>query len=176
MSRGLISLLSLAVIVSACSDSDSNSDASVASSPAATDAPSSADATTTTSMPSTPTGGLVVPECNDVEFGSCVAGFVLDDGLFYSLSCSAVRNSAVSDEVIGEGDFEGRMVTVHTLREIPRTVMVAVSLPGGVCAEGDRVLSEWSMAFPQGAENGALIEAVCTAGELSAAQREANDC
>lgn len=117
-----------------------------------------------------------MPECNDVELGACVAGFVLDDGIFYNLSCSAVRESAVSDEVIGEGEFEGEMVVVHTLETVPRSVMIAVSLPGGICAEGDQVLSDWSMAFPQGADPESLTEAICDAGELSAAQSEANDC
>jgi hypothetical protein len=54
--------------------------------------------------------------------------------------------------------------------------MIAVGLPGGLCAEGDQVLSEWSMAFPQGADPESPMEAICDAGELSAAQREANDC
>jgi hypothetical protein len=171
-----MTLLFLAVVVSACSDAAPNAGGSPSSSLPTPEAPPSMDATTTTSLPAAPAGGLVVPECDDVEVGLCVAGFVLDDGLFYNLSCSAVRDSAVSDEVIGEGEFEGEMVVVYTLETVPRTVMIAVSLPGGLCAEGDQVLSDWSMAFPQGADSTALMEAVCDAGEFSAAQSEANDC
>ena len=158
MRRGLIALLVGLALIPACSDA------------------ASVDAATSTSMMIAPAGGLIVPECDDVELGACAAGFVLDDGIFYNLGCTAIRDSAVSDEMIGEGQLEGETVTVNTLDEIPGTVMVAVSLSGGLCAEGDRVLSDWSMAFPQGVDNEALLEAVCAVGEMTATQREANDC
>lgn len=158
MSKGLMALVVGAALLPACSGV------------------ASVDATTSTSTVIAPDGGLIVPECDDVELGACAAGFVLDDGVFYNLGCGAVRDSAVSDEVIGEGEIEGEMVTVNTLDGMPRTLMVAVSLPGGLCAEGDRVLSDWSMAFPQGVDNEALVEAVCAVGEMTATQREVNDC
>ena len=154
-------LLAAAAILSACSDVASEPDPSV---PMATMA----------TLPPAPTGGLVVPECNDT--GMCAAGFVLDDGVFYNLDCGAVRSSAVSDEVIGSGEFEGQIVSVNTVEGVSRNVMVAVSLPGGLCAEGDEAVTGWSMAFPQGADQDAVLEAACEFGELSAAQRRANGC
>lgn len=176
MRRGLTTVLLVGVVLSACSDAAPNAAASPTSSLATTETSLPLDTSSTTSLPAAPTGGLFVPECNDVDLGVCAAGFVLDDGMFYNLSCSAVRDSAVSEEVIGEGEFEGEMVVVHTLETVPRSVMIAVSLPGGLCAEGDQVLSDWSMAFPQGANQESLTEAICDVGELSAAQREANGC
>lgn len=115
-----------------------------------------------------------MPGCDDTA--ACAAGFVLDDGVFYHLDCGAVRNSAVSDEVIGTGEFEGQTVTVNTVEGVPRSVMVAVSLPGGLCAEGDEPATDWTMAFPEGADTDVLQGAFCEVGELSAAQRQANGC
>lgn len=118
----------------------------------------------------------MVPECRDS--GSCAAGFVLDDQVFYHLGCLAVRNTAVSDEVLGQGEIDGQPVTASAVESQPRSLMVAVSLPGGVCSETDpdTPLSDWTMAFPDGADNAAVRQAICEAGELSAVQREANGC
>jgi hypothetical protein len=69
--------------------------------------------------------------------------------MFYNLSCNAVRDSSVSEEMIGEADFEGKMVLVHKLENGPSVRDDAVSLPGGLYAEGDQFLSESSMEFPQ---------------------------
>lgn len=129
--------------------------------------------TTSTSASIVPSGGLVVPECADT--GMCAAGFVLDDGVFYNIDCSAIRESAVSDEVIGEGDIDVYEVSVNLLVDVPRSVLVAVSQGGGFCGF-DEFSSEWVAAFPDGVDNPALLEAICDVGELSAAQREANGC
>lgn len=129
---------------------------------------------TVATLPLPPTGGLVVPGCDDTA--ACASGFVLDDGVFYNLDCGAVRNSAVSDEVIGSGEFEGQIVSVNLVEGVSRSVMVAVSLPGGLCAEGDEAVTDWTMAFPQGADQDAVLEAACEVGELSTAQRLANGC
>jgi hypothetical protein len=165
----------VAAILSACSNAASDSKASLPSDTVTIEAPPSMD-TPTTTLPAAPHGGLVVPECDDVELGSCAAGFVLDGGIFYDLGCAAIRNSAVSDEVIGRDELESETVTINTIEEVSSTVMVAVSLPGGLCAESDRALSDWSMAFPQGADGETLLQAICAVGELSPTQREANDC
>lgn len=124
--------------------------------------------------PHVPTGGLVVPECDDTS--ACAAGFVLDDGVFYAVGCTAIRDSAVSDEVIGGGEFEGQTITVNLLEGVPRDVMVAVSMPGGLCKEGDEAVSQWSMVFPTGGDQGAVTQAICDVGEMSDADRRANGC
>ncbi len=120
-------------------------------------------------------GELVVPECNDG--GSCVAGFVLDD-VFYALSCAAIREISVTDEVIGEGDIYGDSVTVNRIAGVEDSVIVAVSVPGGYCSEEDpdQRLTDWSMAFPEDADQEALSAAICVVGDLSAAQRLADRC
>lgn len=92
--------------------------------------------------PSVPTGGLVVPPCDDTA--ACASGFFLDDGVFYAVGRTAIRDAAVSNEVIGIGEFEGETVTVNVLQDVPRDVMVAISLSGGLCNEGDEAVSRWS--------------------------------
>ncbi len=124
--------------------------------------------------PTVPTGGLVIPPCNDTA--ACASGFLLDDGVFYAVGCTAIRDSAVSDEVIGRGEFEGKTVTVNVLQDVPRDLMVAVSLPGGLCKEGDEAVSDWSMVFPTGGDQNAVSKAVCDVRELSAEERQVNGC
>jgi hypothetical protein len=124
--------------------------------------------------PSVPTGGLVVPPCDDTA--ACASGFLLDDGVFYAVGCTPIRDAAVSGEVIGSGEFEGETVTVNVLQDVPRDVMVAISLPGGLCNEGDEAVSQWSMVFPTGGDQNAVTQAICEVGELSAAERQANGC
>jgi hypothetical protein len=124
--------------------------------------------------PGVPTGGMVVPPCDDTA--ACASGFLLDDGVFYAVGCTAIRDAAVSDEVIGSGEFEGEMVTVNVLHDVSRDVMVAISLPGGLCNEGDEAVSQWSMVFPTGGDQDAVTQAICEVGELSAAERQANGC
>lgn len=119
-------------------------------------------------------GGLAVPEC--AGDASCAISFALDDGIVYSVSCSAVRESTVADDVIGRGQLQSQEVTVNRIGGVARSVMVAVSLPGGLCAEDDVVRSPWSMAFPEAVDDVAARRASCEVGDLSGDQREANDC
>lgn len=77
---------------------------------------------------------------------------------------------------LDSGEFEGETVTVNLLDGVPRDVMVAVSLPGGLCKEGDEAVSDWSMVFPTGGDQDAVSKAVCEVGELSAAERQVNGC
>lgn len=117
-----------------------------------------------------------VPVCNDTGGGSavCAAGFVIDDR-FYALSCGAVRPDVVSDEVLAVGDYSGRATEVRRIKDVDPGLIVAVLRDGGMCAEGDVVLSPWSMAFPAGAhEDPAMNEAVCRV--FVEQHRERNHC
>lgn len=127
---------------------------------------------------------ISIPPCNDtsVEAAECAAGFVLD-GDFYALSCGAVRDSLVTSQVIGTGEFQGRDVTVNLIEDLDRNVMVAVSVPGGDCSanDPDEVHTNWSMMFPIGPEgspvNDEIVEAaICAVGEFSPQRSSANSC
>lgn len=120
-------------------------------------------------------GEFFVPPC--IDSNECVAGFVLDD-VFFSVSCVGVRESAVSDEVIGRGNWNGEEVSVNGVEGFNESLLVAVSTDGGYCSEEDpdQRLSQWSFAFSEKMEQAPVIGAVCEVGELSAAQRLANGC
>jgi hypothetical protein len=130
--------------------------------------------TTSSTLTRADPGGLVVPDCDDSA--SCPAGFVLGDGVFYNLGCRAVREADVTSEVLGRGRLDDESVTVNAIEGIDRSVMVAVSLPGGLCEEGDQALSHWTGAFPPSVDDEALQEANCSVGELTEVQRIADGC
>lgn len=69
-------------------------------------------------------------------------------------------------------------MTVNAIDGVDRSLIVAVSLPGGLCTgEPDEdARSNRTAAFPIGADNRALLAAICRVGDLSDAQREANGC
>lgn len=121
-----------------------------------------------------PEGGLLTQDCDDA--GACVVGFTLDDGVFYNLGCTAVKDSAVTATVIGRGELQYQEVTVNLIEGVDRSVMVAVSLPGGLCRDDSVALSGWSMAFSSKAAQAAIQEAVCQVGELTDGERAANGC
>ena len=136
-----------------------------------------ATACTTQSTPITtlvPEGGLLTPDCADT--GACIVGFILDNGLFYNLDCAAVKDSAVTDTVIGRGELQDQEVIVKLIEGVARSVMVAVSLPGGLCQEDSVALSGWSMAFPETTAIADILESICRVGELTDDQRIANGC
>ncbi len=120
-------------------------------------------------------GELVVPSCPDNA--TCPLAFVLND-VFYTVSCAAIREWAVGDDMIGSGDFHGDNVTVHRIDGVDDSVMVALSVPGGFCSENDpdERHTPWSMAFADEADDDQLSNALCEVGELSAAQRLADRC
>ena len=106
--------------------------------------------------------------------GMCIAGFDLD-GAFYVLSCIGVRDSVVTGDEIGRGMIYGEEVTVNRVQGYPPTLLVAMSLDGGMCSEEDpdQRLTGWSLAYAQDAQ---LDDAVCVVGDLSASQRLASAC
>ena len=135
----------------------------------------------TTPATSVPGSISAPPPCDDE--GACEAGFLLD-GAFISLDCTPIKESAVTTEVIAAGRVEGEDVTVNAIEGVDPSVMMAISLPGGGCTDGedpDERFSAWSLAipsatFPDRVDHERLLEAVCRVGDLSARQREANEC
>lgn len=115
------------------------------------------------------------PECDDTR--ACAGGFLLDRK-YFQIGCTAIRESAVTTEVIGEGILYGQEISVNVIAGVDAGIMVAVSRPGGDCSENDpdEHSSAWSMAFPAAVGNRELSEAICAAGEMSASQRLANRC
>lgn len=121
------------------------------------------------------------PPCDDES--ACVEGFLLDDA-FISLDCTPIKESAITTEVIAAGRVAGEDVTVNAIEGVDPAVMMAISLPGGGCTDGedpDERFSAWSLAiptatFPDRLDHERLREAVCRVGDLSARQREANEC
>jgi hypothetical protein len=91
--------------------------------------------------------------------------FILDTGIRYNMSCSHVRPSAVSDEVLGAGNYFGQ-VSVNAVEGFSPDIVVAVSGPGqGLCDNlGEGV---WWLAFVPGAPIKAINEAFCTFTEPS---------
>lgn len=89
-----------------------------------------------------------------------------------------MRETAVAARVIGTGRIFDQQVTVNAVEGIDPGVLVAASIPGGSCSENDpdERLTDWSMAFPAGADHAQLQAAICDVGDLSAAQRLANGC
>lgn len=111
------------------------------------------------------------PDCGE---GLCPVEFLLD-GVPYALDCGAVRADAVDTVVLARGVALRQDLAAHGIRGVDRAVAVAVDRPGGIC-DGDEVTptSEWSFAFGDGADPGAITAAVCAAGE--AAERAASGC
>lgn len=104
-------------------------------------------------------------------------GFILDDGDYYAWGCTAIQNSAVTGEVLGEGGLYGEWVTVNLIQGVDDRALVAVSTDGG-CDLGadDEPLSDWTMAFSLKADGDWVLKALCRVGELTAAERDANGC
>lgn len=114
---------------------------------------------------------LVEAECDDG--GDCAAGFLVSDR-FYELSCGAVRAALVTDEVVARGELYGDVVEVRTVDGASDDVLVAVSLEGGRCGDGDVALSPWSMAFPSDASQRDVEMAICVV--VVAEQKRINNC
>ncbi len=170
-----INVALVVVVVTACgSDGVENTEVSpvgledLGSSPVAS-------STTTGTEESGGSGELVVPDCEGNA--SCAAGFLLNE-VFYALSCAAVRDSMVTDDVIGVGDLYGDTVSVNLVEGVADSVLVAVSVPGGFCSDNDpdERHTNWSVAFPEGADQAAFAQAICQVADLSASQRLTNGC
>lgn len=171
MRLSLLSVVVVALCLAGCSEQASDTQRPPSGTYHPTD-PSQSSSPSTSTIPPVPTGGVVVPECDDEA--ACAAGFFLDDGIFYHLDCVVVAEEAVSEEVKGSGHLYGEGVSVNLVNETSRDVVVAVSKGGGFCS--DEPTSDWVIAYPEGVDNAALLEVLCEVGELSAAQRLANDC
>ena len=98
-------------------------------------------------------------ECDDNA--SCAAGFTLD-GTFYAISCGPIRPDVVTDDVLARGVYAGRTTEVRRIDGVDPHRLAAIQLDGGACGEGDAVLSEWSMVFPEGSgEPSETRDAIC---------------
>jgi len=120
-----------------------------------------------------------VLELAEREEGGLCAFFFELDGVSYSLSCAAIRDEAVTDQVIGAGTPYGDQLTVNLIDGVDPAVMVAISLPGGYCDENapdDEVHTSWSMMFPDGANQQDLEAAVCSVGAFAPLLAEVNGC
>lgn len=197
--RVLAAAVALTLSASGCgADSSTANDSSSAPSTTASSAPPVAhNAPSSTSTPpraadpvrpvetapaiSVPGSISAAPPCDDE--GACAEGFLLDDA-FIMLDCTPIKESAITTEVIATGRVRGEEVTVNAIEGVDPAVMMAISLPGGSCSDGedpDERFSAWSLAipsvtFPDRVDHGRLREAVCRVGDLSARQREANEC
>lgn len=103
---------------------------------------------------------IVVPECPDEA--DCVGGLLIRGQLF-DLSCGAVRPGLVEEHPVAAGDYLGRRITVHPLRGVDSSVLMAIDMPAGdFCADENAVpLSRWSMLLPVGADRAQRAAAVC---------------
>lgn len=128
-------------------------------------------------------GVLLLTACATVETtasstgSDTVAGFDLD-GVFYPLSCAAVQDELVTDQVIGNASLYGEDVTVNRIVGVDVSVLVAVSVPGGYCSDTDpnEIHTNWSMAFHPYAEQAEVERAICQVGALSPSSRLVNGC
>jgi hypothetical protein len=169
----VLSVLAILVFVaSGCGSGESTGSEGPSSSetPPTSETPSP---TETTGVTEAPPGVLLANDCPDTD--DCGAGFVLND-YFFVLDCSAIGEEYVTDEVVGQGDLSGTDVTANQVEGVDPNVMLAVSLPGGQCAEGDAQLSDWSAAFRGDTNNSDRTAAICFVGYMTKAQQVANGC
>jgi hypothetical protein len=116
--------------------------------------------------------GILLPECDDG--GVCSDMFILDTGVRYEMLCTTVRASAVGGDVLGRGAFYGQ-VTVNAIDSFPADIVVAVSGPGQeLCSEPPDGV--WWLGYSLGAPLEIIEKAICTVGELSDSERQAQDC
>jgi len=149
VSRASVPALMVAILVllGGCDGDERESSADASSD---TDAPAEADDIPRFTGPG---------ECDDTP--SCAAGFTLD-GTFYAISCGPIRPDVVTDDVLARGVYAGRTTEVRRIDGVDPHRLAAILLDGGACGEGDAVLSEWSMVFPEvSGEPSVTRDAIC---------------
>ncbi len=161
----LISIaMCFALVASACAATEPVAE------PTTTQTPTTEATTTTEPLPDPRL--VYVPDCDDAS--DCAAGFVLNE-TFYFLDCTAINEGFVTTETLGEGEVSGTDVTVNLIKDVDPSSFVAISLPGGQCADGEEVTSPWSIAFDNPLTN-ADRDSLCEVGLLTEAQLIANAC
>ena len=95
--------------------------------------------------------------------------------VFYSVSCTAIKEEFVTDETLGGGDYLGTNVTANIVEGVDPSSFVAISLPGGECLDGDEPTSAWSIAY-DGEPTFSDRRALCEVALLTEAQLIANAC
>jgi hypothetical protein len=102
---------------------------------------------TSTAAPRTPSpapsGVLTERECP----GDCNAGFALN-GREYILSCEVIPPSALSDEVVGRGEFSGRRVDVRPIVSGKRSGAVAAGPLENYCGPRQPPAKWYLYAYP----------------------------
>jgi hypothetical protein len=140
---------------------------------------SAIDAMPTTTATSEPHMGDVSAPDTCADTASCAAEFMVD-GVRYGFGCTAARADALRDHTAGSTVIAGVEREVRYFRDVDPSLLVAVKVPGGICYEGEHEpLSEWSLGFglrPPGEDPRIALDAVCSVGILSEAQREASGC
>lgn len=90
-----------------------------------------------------PSGVLTERECP----GDCNAGFALN-GREYILSCEVIPPSALSDEVVGRGDFSERRIDVRPIVSGKRSGAVAAGPLENFCGPRQPPAKWYLYAYP----------------------------
>jgi hypothetical protein len=119
---------------------------------------------------------IIDPPCDDNaedHDAACPEGFYVGE-TFHALSCGAVRPELVTDEVVATGTWAGDVREVRVIAGVDPTVLLAIDIPGGECADGDLAISDFSMVFVGRYDPSKAQEAICTAAVEEHLQR--NSC
>lgn len=98
--------------------------------------------------------------CRDED--ACAEGFLVGE-TFHAVSCGAVRPELVTDEVVARGTWAGEIRQVRVIGGVDPDVLLAIDMPGGECADGDVVLSGFSMVIVGRYDPARAQEATCAA-------------
>jgi hypothetical protein len=98
--------------------------------------------------------------CRDED--ACAEGFLVGDDL-HAVSCGAVRPELVTDEVVARGTWAGDVREVRVIGGVDPDVLLAIDMPAGECADGEVVLSDFSMVIVGRYDPSRAQEAICVA-------------
>lgn len=82
---------------------------------------------------------------------------------FHAVSCGAVRPELVTDEVVARGAWAGDVREVRVIAGVDPDVLLAIDVLGGECADGEVVLSDFSMVIVGRYDPASAEEAICAA-------------
>jgi hypothetical protein len=98
--------------------------------------------------------------CRDED--ACAEGFLVGE-TFHAVSCGAVRPELVTDEIVARGTWAGDVREVRVIGGVDPDVLLAIDMPGGECADGEVVLSDFSMVIVGRYDPSRAQEAICVA-------------
>ena len=108
---------------------------------------------------------IINPPCEDNDEdhdAACAEGFLVGE-TFHAVSCGAVRPELVTDEVVARGAWAGDVREVRVIAGVDPDVLLAIDVPGGECADGEVVLSDFSMVIVGRYDPASAEEAICAA-------------